>query len=410
MNFPDMANPSPTLWRQRNRALRVLYLDVAPNDVSQEMKLAGIRRYAGLRGWEVIVVPRADVERDGVETVLARCRPAGAIVEGSGKVDCHSLDAFGSLPVALMEYPRSIAKDKVPNVTIDDDAIADTAFRELSFGLPCLYAAVGNIKPTLWSRLRIDAFRRRCSKAGKRCRLFPSVADESEAARDARLAEWIGDLPGGTAVFVPGDKTAVSFTEAARKKLRHIPKELTLCSACNVDELSGNAATPVTSIQVDFNRMGWLAARALHEYASGGWRSSDPADLAVGPIFVVRRKSTAGQGRFESWIPKALELIRAKACEGLAIDELLPELVSRKGLPISRRNFDRRFREAMGHSVGEEILSVRIGAACELLAQTDTPITAIADFCGFGCHSALDAIFRSRFGMSMSKWRKRNAR
>ena len=50
------------------------------------------------------------------------------------------------------------------------------------------------------------------------------------------------------------------------------------------------------------------------------------------------------------------------------------------------------------------------GKVCTLLSQTDTSIGTIADFCGFGCYSALDALFRSRFGMSMKNWREKHTR
>lgn len=76
---------------------------------------------------------------------------------------------------------------------------------------------------------------------------------------------------------------------------------------------------------------------------------------------------------------------------------------------VSRRNFDRRFREAVGHSANEEIISVRLAAACEL-PRGGTQITAIPDLCGAGCYRTLDAMFRTRFGMSMGLWRERHAR
>ena len=190
------------------------------------------------------------------------------------------------------------------------------------------------------------------------------------------------------------------MSRIARSAGRHLPKDLTLCSTCDIPEVCENAPTPVTSVHLDFERMGWLAAESL---ASG-------ENASVGPLFVARRRSTAGRGRREPWILQAVGIIRAEACGGLAIDELVVRLRSAKGRPVSRRNFDRRFREAMGHSANEEILSVRLESACALLAQTDMPVTAIHDFCGVGCYSNLDALFRSRFGMSMSKWRARNAR
>ena len=61
------------------------------------------------------------------------------------------------------------------------------------------------------------------------------------------------------------------------------------------------------------------------------------------------------------------------------------------------------------YTAQDEIIHVRLECACALLAQTSTPVMAIADFCGFGCYRALDQHFRSRFRMSMRKWRDANA-
>lgn len=63
----------------------------------------------------------------------------------------------------------------------------------------------------------------------------------------------------------------------------------------------------------------------------------------------------------------------------------------------------------MGRSALDEILHVRLEKACTLLAKTDTPISLIPGLCGFRTHTAIDRLFRSRFGMSMRDWRKNNA-
>lgn len=66
----------------------------------------------------------------------------------------------------------------------------------------------------------------------------------------------------------------------------------------------------------------------------------------------------------------AVEIIRREACGGLAGSKLLERF------PQSRRNFERRFREATGHSILDEILHVRLERVCTLLAQTDMAIVA----------------------------------
>ena len=96
-------------------------------------------------------------------------------------------------------------------------------------------------------------------------------------------------------------------------------------------------------------------------------------------------------------------MIRREACDGLTARALAARF------PGSRRLFEMRFREAMGHSVLDEILHVRMEKAFTLLAKTDTAIGAIPALCGFGSDSDLDILFRRRCGMSMRAWRKQNA-
>jgi LacI family transcriptional regulator len=100
---------------------------------------------------------------------------------------------------------------------------------------------------------------------------------------------------------------------------------------------------------------------------------------------------------------EAVEIIRREACNGLTPAKLAARL------PGSRSLLDLRFREAMGHSVMDEILHVRLERVFDLLRRLEMPISAIADFSGFGSLRALDKLFRSRFGCSLREWRKRNA-
>ena len=161
--------------------------------------------------------------------------------------------------------------------------------------------------------------------------------------------------------------------------------------------------------------MGFIAARSLGDEISAAKDAKNRKGFAnssffatenniLGPILVVRRKSTSGRGRHEKYILDAVEAIRREACDGLSAAALIGRY------PVSKRLFTLRFREATGHSVLDEILHVRLEKAFTLLSQTNTAIGAIPHLCGFNCDRTLDALFRSRFGMSMRAWRKKNAR
>ena len=79
-----------------------------------------------------------------------------------------------------------------------------------------------------------------------------------------------------------------------------------------------------------------------------------------------------------------------------------------KRLGGSRRLVELRFRETLGHSILDEIQNVRMARVQFLLAKTDTPISAIAAFCGYKTDIALRKAFRLLTGKSLADWRKAN--
>ena len=377
----------------------ILYLSMVSGNLGHELKLAGIRRYCSARGWEVAAVGRSEFSSATLPAILRERSPIGCVVEGIGNRDVPSPRLFGSVPVAYLECPPEIA-GSAPNILVDDAAIAREAVRELSAGRPDCYAAVGSMNAARWSRLRLRAFREAvATDTGKQCIVFPMLSQYDEISYGdyfARLVKWISALPRNCAVFAVSDVIAERFAKAAKAALRHIPKELTLLSTDNHPEICEAAEPPISSIQLDLERMGFLAAKALREKITGA--------TVVGPLLTVRRRSTSGRGRREPWVMEAVAVIRAEACDGLSASELISRY------PVSKRLFTMRFREATGHSVLDEIMHVRFEKAYTLLSQTDTAIGAIPSLCGFRSERTLEALFLDRAGMSMRDWRKRNSR
>jgi LacI family transcriptional regulator len=378
----------------------ILYLGGFRNNASQCLKLAGMRRWGAALGWEAVMVERPDSTPENLPSLLRRHHPVGCICAGSGHLVDLPPRLFGKIPVAYLEYPAKVV-GAAPNILVDDDAIARMAMRELSAGLPSCYAVVGYPRPWLWCRLRVRAFRKAVAAAGGKCIAFPAVPIakwEEEEDFEKRLVPWLASLPKGCAIFTVCDDVAMVVTRSARAAGRHIPKELTLLSTDNISETCEAAEPHISSIQLDFERMGFLAASML---GSDGGEGSTVT--SIGPLLTARRKSTSGRGRHEPWIMDAIEAIRREACDGLTAAALIARY------PVSKRLFTLRFREATGHSVLDEILHVRLEKACTLLARTSTAVGAVPGLCGFSCDRTLDALFRSRFGMSMQRWRKNNA-
>ena len=391
---------------------KVLYLSRDGESFSHFGKMAGIVRYCSSRGWVAESVIRQGFSAEILSGILRRHRPIGCIVDGVATHVNLPPRLFGGIPVTYIGYRREEVGN-LPNFIFDANAIAKMAFRELAAGMPECYAVVGQPHSMPWSRLRTRAFRDVVRAAGAECLVFqPMTRPTAEMidSFDERLAAWIAGLPEHCAVFAVSDVVAIHVERAARAALRDIPRSLTLVSVDNIEELCETADPPISSIQLDFERMGFLAATALGDEIAGGTRfRTANADawtrilpIFVEPFLIVRRKSTSGGGRHEKFILDAVETIRRKAADGLTATELMARY------PVSKSLFNLRFREATGHSVHDEILHVRLEKAFTLLAQTDTAIGAIPGLCGFNCDRTLDAIFRKRFGMSMRDWRKKN--
>jgi len=100
-------------------------------------------------------------------------------------------------------------------------------------------------------------------------------------------------------------------------------------------------------------------------------------------------------------VQKALELIWTHSHYPMSVSDIA------KQLPVTRRTLDRRFVEATGHSVLEEINACRLSRAKRLLAETDLPVKTVARLAGFSSTERLRVTFVEREGTSPTLFRKR---
>ncbi len=366
-------------------------------------RLDGIRRFAWSRSWRVETIsPDAMADRKALRARLAEMRAVGAVVE------CHQVPGllppsfFRRMPVVYFDPPDSVDWRGAATVSCDEGAVAQAAFRELSTGLPPSFAVVSHFPArwSKWARDRIAAFMAACAGAGRPCAAFPERRGEGEGGRHARLVSWAAALPDHCAVFAIDDYCAAEVARAFAAARRPIPKSATLLGADGAESAAGDASSQeISSVKIDFELSGYLAARMLDEKIAG----TAHAAPTFGPMMVARGKSTRGHGRREQFVLEAVETIRREACDGLTAASLIARF------PVSKRLFNLRFREAMGHSPLDEIMQVRMEKVLSLLSGTDTPVGAIADMCGFGSAVELRQIFRARTGISMTEWRARRA-
>ena len=100
-------------------------------------------------------------------------------------------------------------------------------------------------------------------------------------------------------------------------------------------------------------------------------------------------------------VQRALEIIWTHSHFPMSVSDIARQL------PVTRRTLDRRFVEATGHSVLEEINACRLSRAKRLLTETDLPVKTVAHLAGFSSTERMRVLFVEREGVSPISYRKR---
>ena len=213
------------------------------------------------------------------------------------------------------------------------------------------------------------------------------------------LRKFLASLKRPCAVFAANDTTAESVLSAAAMERLKSPDDVAVAGVDNYEPICEHTSPHLTSVEPDFRRGGRLAATMLLDLAAnkGKWRGSRMQTF--GPLRVVRRASTRVLAVPDKAAAAALDLIRREACNGLSSARVAALF------PCSRRQADSRFRRATGRSILEEIHSVQLERAKQLIRDTSIQLKALSDFCGFTNPNSLRKFFLRETGMTMSEWR-----
>jgi len=107
------------------------------------------------------------------------------------------------------------------------------------------------------------------------------------------------------------------------------------------------------------------------------------------------------KGGLAPWAQRrSLELLRERFAEDISLDELAAEA------RLSPFHFARMFKESVGVPPRVYLTRLRMERACELLRETDIPITEIALDVGYSSNQVLARVFARHRHMSPSEYRR----
>lgn len=264
------------------------------------------------------------------------------------------------------------------------------------------FAFVGEPSGMNWSRWRQENFVARLNDAGFHCDVYPSPSrqeQENWEIERQRMSRWLRKLPKPLAVFAANDARGRQVLNACLAADLPVPYEVAVLAVNNDVMICETSLPPLSSIAVDMERAGYLAAELLDQLMRRTLRKQQC--ITFTPQAVVARASTQRLQVNDRLVIRALEYIRINA--GLNIR--VSDVAGHTG--VTQRWVEKRFSQTLGRSVMDEIQRVRLDTVRSLVAKTVLPFSAIAKRCGFTSANHLGVLFRQAYACTMGAYRQK---
>lgn len=367
-------------------------------------RLAGIYAVARNEGWHVEAVDTGELDR-GVKPVLKYWTPDGIIVEGGvfRHRGCEPA-SFSDITTVYCDADTSKIGECYFGVRQNSNDVVKKAVNELLVRNFKDYAFVHYRTHREWSTERESAFMREMDSRGKNTHVFRSwerSKGENGAAFGAHLEDFLVSIPKPCGILAANDEMAVHVVRAAQKAGISIPEDMTVMGIDNDELVCDNTTPSLSSVAPAFERSGRLAAGLLAQRFKRP--DMEPAIIRFGADPVERRLSTRKASRTNKRVIQATEYIRMNACKGISVVDVVREM------GLTARTAENRFLAVTGHSIRDEIISVRVEKAKKLLTNLNISVNSIYTHCGYRNERSLRWVFTKATGLSPAAWRREHA-
>ena len=204
------------------------------------------------------------------------------------------------------------------------------------------------------SNKRGEGFQEALLQAGYSCEIHnvPDTASATWESLCGELAKWLTGLPRPLGIMTPNDARALQIIEACRMAGLRVPEDVAVVGVDNEDAICPFSDPPLTSVDQGAQQTGYEAALLLDQWMHG--EPVAPGKRLVKPVGIVARGSTEILAIEDDDVAEALRFIREHACEQIGLDDVSEFIGS------TNATLRRRFKTALGRTVHDEILRVRI--------------------------------------------------
>ena len=212
------------------------------------------------------------------------------------------------------------------------------------------------------------------------------------------LAECMDDWVPPIGVYVGSDRDGRVVAQMCYERGWRVPEDVSIIAGNNEETYCEGLRPTISSVEMDFERVGYEAAKVLDSLMNGEPSPSKP--LLIPPKGLVVRESTDFFSVNDVVITAALKFIAENFHKPIGQDDVA------LAVHTELRTLQLRFQKFLRRSIAAEIRRVRIERAKRELTQGDSTLTEIARNAGFGEAMRMYETFVRELGVTPSHYRQ----
>ena len=338
-------------------------------------------RLSGIEHWQGDGII-ANFDDPAVAEALSRCRVPVVAVGGSYADPAH--------------YPAG-----VPYVATDNYKLVELARQHLidvglqQFAMFSVPATAEN----RWAQERERAFRGLMQGEQLEPEIFrghETCAHSWDEAFQAQI-DWLRSLPKPIGIVAVTDARARQLLQACLCAGIDVPAQVAIIGIDNDPLVRTLSRIPLSSVIQGTQEMGGAAAHLLMQLLRGAPLSD--TRIVVPPAGINVLASSQYQPVKHPHVMRARHFIRQYACQGIKTLQVADHV------GVSRSSLDAYFRQELGCSVHDMILSVKLAAAKAALESNECSIEGVALVSGFTSLEYLHVVFKRELGCTPRAYR-----
>ncbi len=312
--------------------------------------------------------------------------------------DPEAQEALRDLPIPVVAVGGSYHDPAaypagVPYIATDNERLVRLAYDHLieqGLGRFAFYGLPAH-PGSRWAQEREHAFRTVVEAEGVEATVYEgsptSAGGWGEAVEE--LVAWLTALPKPIGIIATTDARARQVLQACVIGDIPVPEQVAIVGIDNDPMAQLLTRIPLTSVIQGAEEMGRTAAHVLHQMLRGVDCSG--TRVLVPPVGINVQVSSRYHPVRSPHVMRASHYIRQYGCLGIKTEQVADYV------GVSRTVLEEHFKRELKQTVHQVILKHKLDAACDLIANSDTPLTDIALRCGFTSLQYMYAVFRREY-------------